>query len=413
MVRLAVGAVLGALIGAVLGGVGFAAQGNDSTATSLVRLTPPAELTAMATGADHTTPDTKDYITQYVTGEVAYLSGIGFARAVSTSLGHSEPAKITVLPEMGSSVVAFTGKADSDADAMGLVQAAIDVYGAQIAERSKRQLQSILPALGEWERAAAATADEPRMRQIQTLRESVALQAGTPASVTVLQPPAVGEASHSQWLLGAVLGALLGGAAVPIRQMARRRKSGHLTSATEISNEVDGVMVPAVDLGQAAAPSKLQSQWDKLARTLYSQCTSPGPVRTVVLIGASPSSGTSVVASLLATAAGEAGSVKAIRLTDESTPSLHSPGEGVTLIIDAGAIGDSWLLEEAVRQATDLIVVVRLGFDTAQQLFTVRSATAASDIRLAAVMTYQPWRGFSRLHGDDSAKAPDTDVPAR
>ena len=145
--RLAVGVALGALVGAIVGSLIFVAQGTVSTATSLVRLTPPAELAAMATGAQRVTPDTEAYVTQYVAGEVAYLSGDGFTREVGERLGRSEPAQVDVLQEIGSSVVAFSGEADSDADAINLVQAAIDVYDAQLAERSKRQLKTVLPAL--------------------------------------------------------------------------------------------------------------------------------------------------------------------------------------------------------------------------------------------------------------------------
>lgn len=407
--RLAVGAAIGALCGAVLGGVAFSVLGTDSTATSLVRLTPPPELMAIATGADRSTPDTDVYISQYMTGEVAYLSGIGFTRAVGASLGQSGPAQIDVLQEIGSSVVVFTGKADSDADAIRTVQAAIDVYRAQIAQRSERQLRPILPALDEWEEEATGAGDFPRVRQIRELRESLRLQAGTPASVTVLQPPTVDEAMVDKWMLGAALGALIGGTAVPLAQMARRRKSGYLTSAAEISDTVDGVIVPAVDLRQAV-PRSRSKKLVMLARTLYAQCPSPGPARTIVLIGASPSSGTSIIASLFERAAAETGPVRAIRLRDEATPSIHSADGDSTLVIDAGAIGDSWLIEEAIRQATDLIVVARLGVDTAQQVFMVRSATAASEVPLAAVVTFRPWRGFSR---SDGAVARDADGAAR
>ncbi|WP_199254297.1 hypothetical protein [Mycolicibacterium mengxianglii] len=131
-----------------------------------------------------------------------------------------------------------------------------------------------------------------------------------------------------------------------------------------------------------------------VARTLYGQCPSPGPARTIVLIGASPSSGTSIVSSLLERGAGEVGPVKVIRLADDSTTGFHPVDETGTLIVDAGAIGDSWLIGEAVQQATDLIVVARLGTDTVEQVFAVRSATTASAAPLFAVMAFG--RGFSR-----------------
>lgn len=390
--RFAAGMAVGALIGAIIGGLCFSALATKSTATALIRLTPPVELTALATGADRTTPDTEAYITQYVAGEVAYLSGIGFTRAVGVSLGQSDPANIDVLQEIGSAVIDFSGSADSDADATRLVQAAIDVYGAQVGERSKRQLQTILPALDAWEVEANAAGDLARVHDIRTVRDSIALEAGTPASITVLQAPAVNEASESRWLLGAVLGAFLGACIVPLRQLARRRKTGCLTSPSDLSAYVDGVIGPTVDLEEAAR----QSQSSPLSRTLLAQCTSAGPTRTVVVIGASSSSGTPVIASLLAAAAAEAGPVQTIRLVDESTSPFDAAEQETTLIVDAGALGESWLLSEAVRRATDLIVVARLDVDTVQQVFLVRSATAASSSRLAAVVTFHPKYGLSR-----------------
>ena len=97
VMRLVAGGAIGALFGAILGAVVFSALVADSTATSLVRLTPPPELMAIATGADRTTPDTDVYISQYMAGEVAYLGGTGFARAVGASLGQSGPAQIDIV----------------------------------------------------------------------------------------------------------------------------------------------------------------------------------------------------------------------------------------------------------------------------------------------------------------------------
>ena len=404
--RLVMGAIIGAIVGAAVGAAAFSVLGTDSTATSLVRLTPPPELMAIATGADRNTPDTDVYITQYMTGEVAYLSGDGFTRAVGASLGQSGPARIDVLQEIGSSVVVFSGRADSDADAIRLVQAAIDTYRAQIAQRSERQLRPILPALDEWEREAIAAGDAPEVRQIQTLRERLRLQATAPAGITVLQPPTVDDPAVGHWLLGAALGALLGGTAIPLWQMARRRRAGLLASPNDLSDTVDGVIVPTVDLAHAA-PRSRSKELAVIARTLYAQCPSPGPARTIVIVGASPSSGTSILASLFERAAAETGPVHAIRLRDVATPSLAPAAGDATTVIDAGAIGETWLFQDAVRQATDLIVVARLGVDTVAQLFTVRSATAASDTPLVAVMTYGKRRAFSRNGGDGTPPEPD------
>lgn len=400
--RLTVGALLGAIVGGILGGVVFGAFGTESTAVALIRLTPPPEFTAIATGADRTTPDTDVYISQYLAGEVAYLSGTGFSRSVAANLGQSEPDEIDVLREIGSSVVAISSSADSDADAVRTVQTAIDVYRAQVAQRAERQLRPILPALDEWEAAANAAGDAPRARQIQILRESLELQAGATANVTVLQPPTVDDVVARQWLIGAALGALIGGTAVPLGLMALRRRSGRVMSSAEVSAYVDGMMVPAVDLARVA-PRSRSKNLIALARTLYAQCPSPGRARTIVIVGASPSSGTSSIAWLFEKAAAETEPVRSIRLRDESTASFRPIAGDATLIIDAGAIGESALIGEVVRQATELIMVARLNADTVQQIQAVRSATASGDAPLVAVLTYRPWSGFSRSGGGEDA----------
>ncbi|MCV7421467.1 hypothetical protein H7K45_13020 [Mycobacterium yunnanensis] len=384
--RLAAGVAVGAVVGAAVGGLCFSALGTESTATALVRITPPAELTALATGADRSTPDTEAYVTQYVAGEVAFLSGTGFTRAVGASLGQNDSAKVDVLQEKGSAVIDFSGSAASDAEAIRLVQAAIDVYRGQVGERSKRQLLTILPALDAWEAEANAAGDLARVRDVRTVRESIDLAAGTPATIAVLQAPTAQGASESRWLLGAVLGALIGASLVPLRQFARRRKTGYLAAANDVVAYVDRVIGPTVDLDEVAR----LDQSGVLGRTLLAQCTSPGPARIVVVIGASSSSGAEVVASLLAAAAAEGGPVKFIRLQDESSSPFGAVEDGATVVVDAGALGDSWLLSEAVRHATDLIVVARLDVDTVQQLYLVRSATSASSRGLAAIVTYRP-----------------------
>jgi len=392
--RLAAGTVVGALVGAVIGGSCFAAMRTESTATALVRITPPAQLTALATGADRSTPDTEAYITQYVAGEVTYLSGTGFTRTVGTSLGQSDSANVEVLQEKGSAVIDFSGSAASNEEAVRLVQAAIDVYRAQIGDRSKNQLQTILPALDGWAAEANAAGDLARARDVQTLRESIGLAAGAPATIEVLQAPTAQGASESRWLLGAVLGALVGASLVPLRQLARRRRTGTLIDAKDVAAYVDRLIGPPVDLEQAVR----QDQSSALARTLLAQCTSAGSDRVVVVVGASSSSGTAVVASLLAAAAAEAGPVTVLRLQDESGSPFGTVEPDATVVVDAGALGDSWLLSEAVRRATDLIAVARLDVDTAQQMYLVRSATSGSNVDLAGIVTFGAKHGLSR-HG--------------
>lgn len=384
--RLAVGAVLGALLGAVVGGAAFLALGADSTATSMVRLAPPAELAALASGAQRTTPDSDTYVTQYVTGEVAYLSGVGFARDVAAELGQSDPAQLDVLSEMGSSVVILSASAATDSDAVTLVQTALDVYSAELAERSELQSRLVLDTLDQWEAAAVEGADFVRVQQVRALRQSIELQVSAPVSITVLAPPAVEQGTSSRPLIGAVLGALVGATAVPMLLRARRRRSGLVTSAAGVADAVDGVMVPHVDLSQ---PEEQPTSAISLARTLFAQRHSTGPAPTIVVIGAGGQSGTSVVAALLAAAAAEQGPVVTTKLSDEAP---QTAPDAVTEVIDGGALADSPSIGAAIQRATDLIVVCRLDVDTVEQVQTVRSATASAAAPLIGVFTYRASR---------------------
>ena len=64
------------------------------------------------------------------------------------------------------------------------------------------------------------------------------------------------------------------------------------------------------------------------------------------------------------------------------------------MIIDAGALGDSGLLSDAMGLATDLIIVVRLHADTVPNALAVCSAAAAIEVPLIAACTLMPWRPF-------------------
>ena len=118
-----------------------------------------------------------------------------------------------------------------------------------------------------------------------------------------------------------------------------------------------------------------------LARTLFAQLPSPGPTRTIVVIGASRSSGTAVVASLLELAAAEHGAAQVVTLATDPLPSPTATDQPTTLVIDAGAMGDATSTPEAIAAATDLIVVGKLGADTLAQTLVVRSATGPATPR--------------------------------
>jgi hypothetical protein len=389
--RLLVAAIVGVVVGAAIGGPAFAALSAKTTATALIRIVQPADLIAIAGGASQSTPNTQDNLDRYVAGEVAYLSGDAFAQSVGEKVGQSRPAELTVAQNGRSSVVSISNTASSKEVAIRTVQTAIDLYSQQLAQRADQQLRSLLPTLSQWEQTSAG--DAPRLEQIQRLRESIVLQAAQSSVIPIVQVPTAETNSSHPGLLGAVLGAFLGGSALPLAVMAWRRRSRRLWSVTDLTDVVDAVLVPVVELREPPPRISVRERQARMARTLYAQCRTAAPAQTILLIGASPKSGTAAVCSLLELAAAEHGSAQVVTLSPHQIdlPQLLETDGKQTLIIDAGVVGSSPLIPDAVGRATTIVVVTRLEVDTMTQIKTICAATESSNAPLLAAVTYQPW----------------------
>jgi hypothetical protein len=370
MTKLALAAVIGACIGGLLGGLAFGTLASDTTATAFLRLHNPADLIAIAGGADQITPDNQGNTATFVAGEIAYLSGEGFSEAVARKMAMDDPAELNVAQASESAVITISYSADSSSDAIRTVQAAIDLYRVDLERRADVQLRTILPTLTQWQQRD--TADPQRREQLAQLRESVELQSAESATLMVVQPPLPTRPSSAQWVIGVFLGALLGGSSVMAVLLARRRRSGRGSLVKTITDGVDGVLLPAVDLDVPARGDWAEDD-RRLARTLYAQCPSPGPNRVVLVIGASESSGAPLVASLLEFAAAES-----------------QPLAGATTrVVLGGAVGDATLSPDVIRSATDIVLVARLDADTVPAALALRSATASRSAPVVAVFTYR------------------------
>jgi hypothetical protein len=271
------------------------------------------------------------------------------------------------------------------------VQTAIDLYSQQLAARADQQLRTLLPTLSQWEQTSAG--DGPRLADIQRLRESVVLQAGQSSTVPVVQPPTADSHSAHPGLLGAVLGAFLGGAVFPLGVMAWRRRSGRVWSAKDVAAAVDGVLVPVVELREPPPRPSVHEHKARTARTLYAQCCSTDSTQTILVIAASSSSGSAAVSSLLELAAAEAGSVQVVTVgpQDVEIPDIAQTDDHHTVIVDAGVVGSSWLMPALVAKATTIVEVARLEADTVTQVLTMRAATKPGGARRLMALTYQPW----------------------
>lgn len=365
--KLFVAALVGLIVGALIGAVLATTMAAETTATAFVRLHNPADLSAIAGGASQVTPDNQSNTGTFVAGEIAYLSGEGFGQAVADKLAKNKPVTLDVTQAAESSVVTISSTASTAQDAIRAVQTAIDVYGQELQQRMDAQLRTIVPTLDQWQRNAGG--DLVRLQNVQRLRDSIELQALQASKLDVVQPPTTDPAGSHRWLMGAVLGAVVGAGLLVATLLVLRRRSGRAALVKTVTDTVDGVLLPAVDL--AVAP---RASWGdeeaRLARTLYTQCAGADPARSILVVGVSEASGVDVVAELLsyaATAAEPAGA----------------------RIVDGGVVGDSTLTPEAVAAATDIVLVTRLEHDTMAQALAARSVTASGSAPVAAVFTYR------------------------
>ncbi|MCT7657793.1 hypothetical protein [Mycobacterium deserti] len=408
-VRLIIGTVIGLCAGALIGGLVFGAMTTDTTATAFLRLQDPADLTALAGGASQITPDNQDSTGRFVAGEIAYLSGEGFAQAVAEKLAKDEPAELNVAQASESSVVTISCSSNSDDEATRTVQTAIDLYGQELGRRVDEQLRTILPTLSEWQQRDAA--DPARMREWERVRESIELEAAQASVLTVVQPPIPNHPSSQQWVIGVFLGALVGGSCVAAVLLARRRRSGRGSLVKTLTDSVDGVLLPAVDLDMPPRDAWSDEQV-RLARTLYAQCPSAGANRVILVIGASSSSGSSEVASLLEFAAAESvpAAGAASPMGQHSLPSSAEPP--TTRVVAGGAVGDPTLTPGIIGAATGIVLVVRIEADTVAQALALRATAASSAAPVVAAFTYRRrQRARSRRRQPNTAGTDDAQSP--
>lgn len=404
-VKFVAAALIGLCVGALIGGSAFAAMGTDTTATAFVRLQNPADLTAIAAGASQVTPDNQSNTSNFVGGEIAYLSGEGFAQAVARKMAMDEPAELNVAQADESSVVTMSNSSKSRDDAIRTVQVAIDLYRQELAQRVDEQLRTIEAALSRWERSD--TADPVRMQELLRIRAAVELQATEAATLLVVQPPTPNHDSSDQWVIGAFLGGLVGASSAVGLLLARRRRSGRAAMTSTLIGSVDGVLVPAVDLDAVGArdDDRVREEEVRLACTLYAQCPSAARGGVLLVIGASPSSGSAEVASLL-----ELGAARTTPAAAAATPSGQhcSPATepAPTRVVHGGVVGDPSLGHDAVDAASGIVLVSRLDADTAAEAVALRAAAEAGPAPVVAAFTYRRPGGARRRPRTRAVDAP-------
>lgn len=388
--RLLIAIVVGACVGALIAVLVVGTLIPSHSATAYLRLHNPPDLSAIAGGATQNTPQSQDITDSFVAGEIAYLSGDGFAAAVGEKMAGDGPSQLDVLQESDSSVISVSATSGSANESIRTVQAAIDLYRAELAQRADELSRAIVPLLAQWQRGDAA--DPERVQQLQRLRESVELQASQASTMLVIQPPTASPNS-SQWVVAAVTGALVGGACAAGLVLARRRRDGGGSVVETLADSVDGVLLPAIDLDRVGSHAGDHDARLRLARTLYAQCRSPGPGRTVLVLGVTTSSGGADVATLLESAAAEEAAL-GVAAGQHSTPVEAAQ----THVVSGGAPGDPTLTPALLEQATDIILVTRLASDAIPDALALHGRlTASREVPVVAAFTYRhPLRGLFR-----------------
>lgn len=92
----------------------------------------------------------------------------------------------------------------------------------------------------------------------------------------------------------------------------------------------------------------------------------------ILVVGASASSGSAVVATLL-----------------EQWAAERAAEPYAARVVDGGVVGDAALTPAAVGAASAIVLVARLDGDTSEQAVALRAATAAGEAPVVAVFTYR------------------------
>lgn len=426
MSRLWPAACAGVLLGAAIGGLALHA-GTESEATALVRLHQPVDPDQIMYG----TAPSAESEQSYISGEVTYLTSPGFANTVAKQLNQADVPRLSALQGVQSSVVGISATDTDATDAERSVGAALDVYRdhlqQQARERGQAAIDAITSVLGRLDAASRqavggtqtdtdtsdernvgdpqlgpAPAYQQAIQQLVSQRLAIEAQTSRSASVEIVQPPTITSAAGAPgWTLGAVGGGLVGGLIALSGALAWRKRAGLITSPSALERQIEHVLSPTVSLGSLSETSE---DYAGLSRSLYAQLPAPRSGQ-ILLVGASVDSGTDEVARLIAFAASEHDDVQEVDLRHSPRVSDGSKGlvkvrDGVTVVIDGGSLQTSPQLPHAAENASQIIIVARIGRDVSDAVRMARQLARDSDIPVSAVCT----RGRSRAAGKNTGK---------
>jgi hypothetical protein len=370
-----VGIVLGALIGA------FAlAPSKDVTATITIRVDEPIEANQIMLGTQpllNTMPD-------YMSGELAYLSSASYLDSVAKRVGETDKPKVSASQTGKSNLVTLSATAANSDVARRTVDAAVTVFTGHVFDQNQQRYQAsldavnaVIPKLEEAQRVSDPGATRPtdELVQLYFRRTSLEVELLRAPGVQTVEPTRITEAAGllSSPALGPIGGGLLGGIVALAGAMVWRTRSGTVTSVAQLDGEDKLALRPVLRLARRQVD-------EPAARTIYAQLPRPC-TGSILVVGASADSGSASVARHIAFAAAEHGEAASADLAD---------GDGTrraeTTVLDGG----TWSSPEAVEAADtadQIVIAVRVGFDTARDVDVAARSVAYRDIPVSVVAT--------------------------
>lgn len=370
-----VGIVLGALIGA------FAfAPSKDVTASTTIRVDEPIEANQIMLGTQpllNTMPD-------YMSGELAYLSSASYLDSVAAKLGENTKPNLSASQTGKSNLVTLSATAANSDAARQAVDAAVTVFTGHVFDQNQQRYQAsldavnaVIPKLEEAQRVSEPGATRPtdELVQLYFRRTSLQVELLRAPGVQTVEPTRITKATGllNSPALGPIGGGLLGGVVALAGAMVWRTRSGTITSVAQLDGEDKLALRPVLRLARRQVD-------ESAARTIYAQLPRPC-TGNILVVGASADSGAASVARHIAFAAAEHGEAVSADLADGD-----STRGGETTILDGGT-WSSPMAVEAADTADQIVIAVRVGFDTAHDVDVAARSVAFRDIPVSVVAT--------------------------
>jgi hypothetical protein len=409
--------VVGMAVGAIVGVLGYPVDGGRQ-ATALIRIYQPVDPDQILT----TTALSSDMQQSYISGEVTYLSSPSFHNAVAKQLGDITAPDVTAAQDGQSSIITLSASQPSGGAAQRVVDAAVNVYSEHARDQSRQRgqeainaINDVIGALHEQNRSdggqdettsssqeytsESSSASKPgndvaaRIQQLELQRSSIEVQSRRSAPVQVVQPPTLDvEKGAPRWMLGASAGALLGGLLTLGVIVAGRRRAGVITTPADVAAEVDQWLRPVVGLSGVTGP---HSSYLPFARNLYAQLPSPRSGR-ILVVGASAESGSASITRLVAAGLREHSPVTVVDLSDAFSGAFdlrsRNDLDRVTVVLDGGSIATTPSLPDAAKEASQIIVVARIGRDVHDNVRVIAQLARRNGIPVTAVCTRRGFR---------------------